>query len=97
MKMSISGLLILLLGMSITPARAAEPLSSTTRLFIWASMAERDAILQKIDDHAWAKSLRDQLIARVQDNLNSYESDRDAYLRALPVDWSLSDPQYYLT
>lgn len=58
-------------------------------------MDERDDILQKINDHAWASSMRDQLVARVQNDLNSYESDRDAYLRDLPIDWSRTTPRFF--
>jgi hypothetical protein len=58
-------------------------------------MDERDDILQKINDHAWASSMRDQLVARVQNDLSSYESDRDAYLRDLPIDWSRTTPRFF--
>jgi len=97
MKIRVRTIITLLLGISIASTKAAVPLSSSTRPFIWASMAERDAILDKIDNYSWAASLKDDLIGRVQSNLNSYESNKDAYLRALPIDWSRFYPRYYLT
>lgn len=95
-RVGLVGLVTFLCSSAFSMAQSV-PLSSSTRPFIWAKMSERDEILNKIDNHSWASSKRDKLIARVQGNLSSYTSNRDAYLRALPVNWSLASPRYYTT
>lgn len=77
-----------------TPA----PLVSATRPFIWVKASERVGLLNKIATNDWAASLENDLIARVVDELTAYESDPDAYLRELPVDWTHTPtPIFYTT
>jgi hypothetical protein len=66
----------------------ADPVFSATRPFIWAKVSERAGVLDKIATNAWAESLADDLTIRVAGELAAYESDPDAYLRELPIDWA---------
>ncbi len=58
------------------------------RPFIWVRNSEKTAILAKIDANAWAQSLRNGMINRAAANVASHQSNRDAFLRGLPVDWT---------
>jgi len=90
-------LIMCLVFTGLESAYSAVPLSSSTRPFIWASMGERDAILDKIANHSWAASQQTALINRVQGDLNSFLADEDAYLRELPIEWTRFTPRFYTT
>jgi autotransporter-associated beta strand protein len=68
--------------------------SLATRPFIWVRSWERNGILAKIATNAWATSVRDGMIARVADDLLNHQTNRDVWLRELPVDWTLSPAEF---
>lgn len=61
---------------------------------IWVRNSEKAAILDKIANHPWAASLRNSLQSRMAANLASHQSDRDAFIRQLPVEWDRSPARY---
>lgn len=67
---------------------------ATGRPFIWVrGGAERDAILLKIAGVSWASAAKDTLVSRATSKITSHQSNRDTFLRGLPVvDWSATTP-----
>lgn len=68
--------------------------SGYARPFIWVRDSEKAGILAKISGNPWATSVYNGMIARVAADLASHQSDRDAFLRELPVDWTLATPKF---
>ena len=68
--------------------------ASEARPFIWVRSADRPSILTKIAAQPWATSVRNAMISRVATDLASHQTDRDAWLRQLPVDWTLATPKF---
>ena len=66
----------------------------TNRPFIWVRSWERNGILSKIATNAWATSVRDGMVARAAAALANHQSDRDGYLRGLPVNWAANPPTF---
>jgi hypothetical protein len=71
-------LLILFLSSSI---RAQQ------RPFIWVKANERDVILQKIEQQAWAKSLYDKFEERMEQDFKRYQKNPAEFLKQFPFDW----------
>ncbi len=68
--------------------------SGTTRPFIWVRDSEKAGILAKIANNAWATSVHNGMIARVAADLASHQSNRDTFLRRLPVvNWTDATPR----
>ncbi len=65
-----------------------------TRPFIWVRDVEKAGILSKITGNAWATSVQSAMIARIAPDVASHQSNRDTYLRGLPVDWTLATPKF---
>ncbi len=74
-----------------------EPPVLAPRPFIWVRDSEKADILAKIAGNAWATSLRNSLQSRMNSAVASHQSNRDAYIRELPVDWNLSPAVYRTT
>ena len=55
---------------------------------IWVTPADRDSILEKIENHSYAADLFQQLKERADEALSRHQDDREGFLRALPLDWS---------
>ncbi|HKJ90107.1 MAG TPA: heparinase II/III family protein, partial [Oceanipulchritudo sp.] len=55
---------------------------------IWVTPADRDSILDKIENHSYAADLFEQLKARADEAVSRHQADREGFLRALPLDWS---------
>ncbi len=68
--------------------------TSTTRPFIWVRNSDKNAILAKIADNPWATSVYNGMVSRVASNVASHQSNRDAYLRQLPILWTQSPPVF---
>ncbi len=64
------------------------------RPFIWVRSFEKTGILNKIAAQPWATTVRNGMISRVAADLASHQSNRDAWLRQLPVDWTLSPAKF---
>lgn len=56
----------------------------TPRPSIWATAADRAAILQKIETQAWARTQFEALRERSTERVVQHRADADAYLRSLP-------------
>lgn len=65
-----------------------------SRPFIWVRASERQDILAKIAANPWATSVQAGIVKRVAVNQASHQSNRDAYLRKLPVDWTASPAKF---
>lgn len=66
-----------------------------TRPFIWVRDSEKAGILSKIANNAWAASVYDGMVSRVAADVSSHQSDRDTFLRGLPVeDWAAATPKF---
>ncbi len=66
-----------------------------SRPFIWVRESEKAGINAKIAGNAWATSVRNSMISRVATDLASHQSNRDAFLRGLPVvDWAAATPKF---
>ena len=72
----------------------AEPVEPTPRPFIWVRDSDKPAILDKIANQSWAGSMKSALESRVAGAIASHKSDRDAYIRGLPVNWNLTPASY---
>jgi autotransporter-associated beta strand protein len=69
--------------------------SGYTRPFIWVRDSEKAGILAKISGNAWATSVYNGMVSRVAADLASHQSNRDTFLRALPiVDWAAATPKF---
>lgn len=70
------------------------PANLSVRPFIWVRDSERAGILAKIATNAWATSLSNALVARVATDVASHQSNRDSWLRQLPVLWGNSPAMF---
>lgn len=70
------------------------PVPTTERPFIWVRDSEKAEIQSKITNHSWAQSLRNGIVNRVAGDVASHQSNRDTFLRGLPVVWSTNPPIY---
>ncbi|MEY4244860.1 MAG: hypothetical protein RLZZ245_2445, partial [Verrucomicrobiota bacterium] len=68
--------------------------SGYTRPFIWVRDSEKAGINAKIASNAWASSVRNSMVSRVATDLANHQSNRDAFLRELPVEWTLATPKF---
>ncbi len=68
--------------------------SGFTRPFIWVRDSEKADILAKIAANPWATSVYNGMVSRVATDLASHQSNRDTFLRGLPVDWTLATPKF---
>jgi hypothetical protein len=64
------------------------------RPFIWVRDSEKAGILAKISGNAWATSVYNGIVSRVATDVASHQSNRDTFLRQLPVEWSLATPKF---
>ncbi len=67
---------------------------SYARPFIWVRDSEKAGILAKIAGNPWAASVYNGMVSRVAADVASHQSNRDAFLRGLPVDWTLATPKF---
>jgi hypothetical protein len=72
------------LSLTMTPGLAFE----TERPFIWVKVSDRPAILKKIEEQPWAKSLYVELRARTDAAVPVTMAERRDKLMALPLAWS---------
>lgn len=71
-----------------------EPPELLARPFIWVRDSEKAGILSKITNNAWATSVYNGMVSRVANDVASHQSDRDAFLRQLPVVWTTSPAKF---
>jgi autotransporter-associated beta strand protein len=65
------------------------------RPFIWVRDSEKAGILTKIASNAWATSVYNGMVSRVAADVSSHQSNRDTFLRGLPVvDWAAATPKF---
>lgn len=68
---------------------------------IWVSAAEQAAVIEKVETAPWAATLFASLRARVDPVVAAHKSDRDAFMRGLPLDWEAAGtghpPLRYIT
>ena len=65
------------------------PLSAElTHPRVWASPEERTDLIEKINNEDYAASLFTQMRARIESFVDDHQEDRDAFIRALPLDWT---------
>jgi len=64
------------------------------RPFIWVRASEKAAILSKITSTAWATTVYNGMVARVAADLSSHQTNRDAFLRGMPVNWAAAPPTF---
>lgn len=81
---------------SVGAINPTDPLANPDpgRPFVWVRDSEKTAILAKIGAQPWAQGVRNAMISRVATNVASHQSDRDAFLRQLPVNWSDPIPNF---
>jgi hypothetical protein len=65
-----------------------------SRPFIWVRNVEKAGILAKIATNAWATNVFNGMVSRVAADVASHQTNRDAWLRQLPVDWTLSPARF---
>lgn len=65
-----------------------------TRPFVWVRDSEKADILAKIASNSWATSVYNGMVSRVAADLASHQANRDAFLRGLPVEWTLATPKF---
>ena len=75
------------LSLTMTPGLASE----TERPFIWVTAADKPAILKKIEEQPWARSLFAELRARADAAAPATMAERREKLMALPLVWSGED------
>jgi len=75
----------------ITVFAAPNPFN---RPCIWVRDSEKAGILAKIATSAWAQSVYNAMMARVAADVVSHQSNRDSFLRQLPIDWTQSPPVF---
>ncbi len=68
--------------------------AGTTRPFIWVRNSDKNAILAKIAANPWATSVYNRMISRVAAAVTSHQSNRDSFLRQLPIFWNQSPPVF---
>jgi autotransporter-associated beta strand protein len=69
--------------------------SGYTRPFIWVRDSEKTGILSKISGNPWATTVYNGIVSRVASDVSSHQSNRDSFLRGLPVvDWSAATPKF---
>ncbi len=81
-------------ALMLAAADGGEAAPADTRPFIWVQNSEKAGILDKIANHAWASSVFNGMVARVAADVASHQSNRDAFLRELPVEWTLSPAKF---
>ncbi len=59
------------------------------RPMIWVKPGDKAAILDKINQQAWAKKYFDAFKRRVETDVKSHQTDAKAYLSNMPLDWSV--------
>lgn len=64
------------------------------RPFIWVRDSEKQDILTKISTQAWATNVYNGIVSRVASDVASHQSDRDAFIRQLPVIWTSNPPKF---
>jgi hypothetical protein len=57
------------------------------RPVIWVTPGDRSAILEKIDQHPWAKEIYTDFINRIHPEIEKYNVNTDEYLKGMPFDW----------
>ncbi|MCH7226225.1 hypothetical protein [Haloferula sp. A504] len=67
---------------------------SLLRPFIWVDDDDKAGINQKIAEQPWAASVYSGMVSRVAADLGRHQSDRDAYLREMPILWNESPPAF---
>lgn len=55
---------------------------------VWISPEDRADLIEKINTEDWAASLFDQMRSRIESVVEDHQEDRDAFIRALPLDWT---------
>ena len=79
--------LVLIAAFAMGTILTADEASSLERPFIWIQAKERQALVEKINSEEWAGSLFARLKERADAAVGLYETDRDAYLKGLPLEW----------
>jgi len=93
----IFALLIVGLGCALFAVPAALAADEVVRPMIWATPADRAAILAKIETQPWAKSSFAGLKARVADAVTRHQKDPAAFLREIPTIPSPAGAQFHPT
>ena len=73
-------IIVLLLALNGTAQERERP-------FIWVTTAERNTILQKIEDKTWAAKYYNGLKKKVDQQISEHQKDPEAFLRGMPLDW----------
>lgn len=55
---------------------------------VWATPEDRDDLIEKINNEEWAGSLFDQMRSRIESVVEDHQEDREAFIKALPLDWT---------
>jgi hypothetical protein len=76
-----------ILILSTTPALASE----AERPFIWVKTSDKPAILKKIEEQPWARSLFEELHSRADAAAPTTIAERREKLMALPLVWSAGE------
>jgi hypothetical protein len=61
------------------------------RPMIWVKPSDKKAILEKIEQQAWAKTYFETFKKRVETDIKSHQADPKAYLSKMPLDWSVKN------
>lgn len=96
--MSKIGLFVVGLLLYTTSSLLAQQLE---RPFIWVTANEREAILAKIEQHAWAEDIFKDFIDQLHPAIADHQLDPEEFLRGLPFNWEQGKPNtvppFYLT
>lgn len=68
--------------------------AESERPFIWVKDSDKADILTKISTQSWAQGLYDGIVSRVSAEVSSHQSNRDSFIRNLPVIWTANPPVY---
>jgi hypothetical protein len=88
------GVIVKNLTVTTTPTVNPTGTNDADRPFIWVRPSERAAILAKMSGQTWAASAYNTLLSRTLSEVSRHQTNRDAFLRELPVTWGTTPARF---
>ena len=88
------GVIVKNLTVTTTPAVNPPGTNDGDRPFIWVRPSERAAILAKLSGQTWAATAYNTLLSRTLGEVSRHQTNRDAFLRELPVTWGTTPARF---